>query len=69
MAKRWRSVDSTRLAFVKLEESAKTNMKTKSVETERNALTLTVQRGTQEIVGIFSSVDTVSSVIPVPTHT
>jgi len=57
------------MASVSLEKGVTKDMKTKSVETERNALTLTVQRGTQEIVGIFSSVDTVSSVIPVPTHT
>ena len=57
------------MASVSLEKGVTKDMKTKSVETERNALTLTVQRGTQEIVGTFSSVDTVSSVIPVPTHT
>ena len=64
--KGWKSVNTT---TVSLEKDVTKDMKTKSVEAERNALTLAVQRGTLEIVGTSSSVDTVSSVIPVPTHT
>ena len=52
-----------------LEKDVTKDIKTKSVEAEMNALTLAVQRGTLEIEGTSSSVDTVSSVIPVPTHT
>ena len=67
--KGWKSVNTTRMATVSLEKDVTKDMKTKSVKAERNALTLAVQRGTLEIVGTSSSVDTVSSVIPVPTHT
>ena len=65
----WKSVNTTRMDSVSLRKGVTKDMKTKSVEAEMNALTLTVPRGTQGNVDTFSSVDTVSSVKPVPTAT
>ena len=68
-ARRWRSANSISLASVSLEESASTSMKTKSVETEMNALTQTVTRDTPGNADTSYSLDTASSRIPVPTVT
>ena len=46
----WKSVSTTRMDFISLKKGVTKDMKTKSVEAERNALALSVQRDAQEIL-------------------